>query len=530
MNLNFNIKTYFVSDNYYIFDKVNTHIYESDAVLANNPKYLTICGGGKVDSIRTAFYLCGLKNVTLDFDGAVITLHGKIQPFIIDNCENITIKNLTVQYERALFTELEVIKNNGFELHTKVLDDFPCRVENGYLIPYCKDWESRNLHTKGCMFIQAFDKVTRAGKGLKVIYLGEEIVEEETPPASNIAHIKVREKDGRVVLIGAFPNNWDNRTVVVLEHEPRTYSSVAMFHTKNIMLSNYRVLNGGGMGFYAVYCENITLDSVKFTHDELSQGIISNSADAIHFVACKGDVLITDSIFEGVIDDVMNVHGNYYHTVSANADIIKARRCYFTKGLNAYTKVFGIGDTIAVYNGRTLEEKGRFVIKDVNITGEWSLELKVDKNAEFLCEDDLIENLSSNPKLTVKNCVMGKVNSHVRLQTRGDTLFENCDFELPVMLTGDMEYWFESGPVENAIFQNCRFHGERGIIKIYPQFNPTEKAPYYHCGLKIYNSVFENNNVLSAKYAENITLEGVTALNGEEIIINTVKCDKITVE
>lgn len=61
----------------------------------------------------TAFYLYKLNNETLDFGGKVITLHGKIQPFIIDECCNVVIKNIVVKYDRAMFTELDIVENTG---------------------------------------------------------------------------------------------------------------------------------------------------------------------------------------------------------------------------------------------------------------------------------------------------------------------------------------------------------------------------------------------------------------------------------
>ena len=85
--------------------------------------------------LDTAFYLRGLKNVVLDFGGATLKLHGRIQPFIIDECENVTIKNVTVEYDRAFYSEFDVISNENGELRLAPRKNFPCRVENGSLIP-----------------------------------------------------------------------------------------------------------------------------------------------------------------------------------------------------------------------------------------------------------------------------------------------------------------------------------------------------------------------------------------------------------
>ena len=92
----FNVDTKFENDTYYTFDQKSTDIFLSQTVLLTDKKYLTTCGGDlNKRGLDTAFYLYGLNNVTLDFGGAVITLHGRIQPFIIDKCSNITISSLS---------------------------------------------------------------------------------------------------------------------------------------------------------------------------------------------------------------------------------------------------------------------------------------------------------------------------------------------------------------------------------------------------------------------------------------------------
>lgn len=113
----FNIETKLESNRYYVFDKRSTDIYLSQTGFVADKKYLNITGGDiNKTGLHTAFYLHGLRNVTLDFKGAKITLHGKIQPFILDGCKNVTIKNVVVEYERAMYTELNIVENTGKEL------------------------------------------------------------------------------------------------------------------------------------------------------------------------------------------------------------------------------------------------------------------------------------------------------------------------------------------------------------------------------------------------------------------------------
>ncbi len=501
----FDINTLFQSGEEYFYNKDKMLVTLECTTRTDSESCLTVHEGAT--HLDAAFILRGLKNVTLDFGGAVVTLRGRIQPFIIENCENITIKNVTVEYERSLFTELEVVENTGERLILKMKEKFPFYVEDGYFIPCGKDYEDRNLYKKGCMFIQAFDRSSGEGKGLDVIYLGEEIIPEPSPPASNIKHIKVGTQGEFTVFYGSFPSFWDENTDIVLEHENRFKSSVSMLHSKNVRIENYRVLNGCGMGFFAICCENISLDGVKFFRDELSHGIVTNSADGIHFVACKGKITLENSVFQGMIDDALNIHGNFYHTEANEDNKILARRSEKSHALNAYSRVFSEGDTVAVYKGKTLEEKERFTLKSAQVSSRWTLTLEADRSTHSINAGDIIENLSTNPEIYIKNCNFSKTNTHLRFQSRGKTVIEDCEFTLPVLLTGDMNYWDESSPVKDFTIKNCRFLSDRAIIRIIPEFTPTEKAPFYHENIKIVNNTFTNPCPLEQRNARNVVFE-----------------------
>ena len=95
------------------------------------------------------------------------------------------------------------------------------------------------------MFIQCFDRDTGEGRGLDVIYLGEDIIPEPSPPADNIKHIKVGESGEYTVFYGEFPECWDENTDIVLEHENRFKSGIAMLHSENINIESYRIIKEG---------------------------------------------------------------------------------------------------------------------------------------------------------------------------------------------------------------------------------------------------------------------------------------------
>lgn len=446
--------------------------------------------------LDTAFYLRGLKNVVLDFNGATLLLHGRIQPFILDECENVTIRNVTVAYDRSFYSEFDVVAHEPGALRLRCRKNFPCRVEDGYLIPYAETWENRELHI-GDMFVQAFDRETRESDGFTVAAIGEEIRLKDTPPCP-VAHLRVREEGGDIVLLGEVPAHWDARHIVALSHETRDKSSAFLCRSKNITVENYRILNGAGYGIVSMYCEDITIDGLILTHDEKSHGILANSADAIHLVATKGDIVIRNSVIEGMFDDALNIHGNFYLAAGLCEGGLRARRtreCYFC---DAYYKAFDAGDEICIYRGQTLEPKCRVTLSGVEVIDDYHVWLLTDGDLSSVEDEDIIENLTAQPNLLIENCRCGKAISHLRVQTRGRVVIENNEFGIPLMFTGDTKYWFEASPVTDVLVRGNRFTGERGYISSCPEYQASDAAPYYHSGILVENNVFDTRTALRA--------------------------------
>ena len=129
-------------------------------------------------------------------------------------------------------------------------------------------------------------------------------------------------------------------------------------------------------------------------------------------------------------------------------------------------------------------------------------------SVHFSTESDSLHcSFKLNPEVIFKNTRFAKSNAHLRLQSRGHFAVENCDFTLPILLTGDTNYWFESSPVRDLTIKNCRFIGERATIRIIPEFTPTKAAPFYHSGIKITDNSFDSVSPLYARYAKDIVFK-----------------------
>ena len=61
----------------------------------------------------TAIYLKEKKNITIDGNGAVVLVHGKMTPMLFDHCENVTVKNLVIDYACPTMSEFKVLSSEN---------------------------------------------------------------------------------------------------------------------------------------------------------------------------------------------------------------------------------------------------------------------------------------------------------------------------------------------------------------------------------------------------------------------------------
>ena len=107
------------------------------------------------------FLLRGLENVVLDGNGSTLVIHGRITPFLLDGCKNVTIRNFNVEYAgkyhiEALLEEVgdgKLCFNTGKYKGNYEIVDKTVRV-------YGENFESR--FDDGVTLMQEFDAKTCA--------------------------------------------------------------------------------------------------------------------------------------------------------------------------------------------------------------------------------------------------------------------------------------------------------------------------------------------------------------------------------
>ena len=73
-----------------------------------------------VNPKRLAILLDKKKNITIDAQGSDFIYHGHLQPFTLDNSENIIIRNVNIDWDKPLTAESEVIEADSVHILIKI--------------------------------------------------------------------------------------------------------------------------------------------------------------------------------------------------------------------------------------------------------------------------------------------------------------------------------------------------------------------------------------------------------------------------
>lgn len=484
----------FQSDTLYVSDEDVIDVYLEDTFYYENAEAMASCRLA-APACQVAFLLENLENVTLDFNGATVMLHGRIVPFILVNCKNIVIKNLKLDYDRPFYTQADVLDVKPGEIRMKICDGFDYEIRDGYLFAKSDSWE-KNLNKNDCL-LWLYDKTEKKIYQIILALFGEEIYPNQNPPLP-IRHLRIREENGEQIITGDFPASWDannGNNALLITHEVRDKDSVILVGCEDVTVQNLMLIHGAALGIVGMHTKNITIDHFDMLRNYNGNGrLVTNNADAIHLFNCSGKVIMKNCTMEGLLDDTLNVHNNYLivKSVEGNRLGLYSR----SAGLSIDLKLFNVGDTVEINRGNTVEAVTKLVIKDIETDRQNKMYyFTVEGDTSDILAEDTVENMSAQPEVYISDCVFGTFRGTMRLQSRSKTVLDNCVFHdrnLALLFTGDKTYWFESGPVNDLTIRNCTFHhveyGQRFRFDTEVQF--TEKENYYHKNILVENCTF----------------------------------------
>jgi hypothetical protein len=465
-----------------IYNFYPENAYEKYVKISNNDNGLR----------KFIFALEGRKNMTINGNGSTFIFHGSVIPFLIENCTNIKIENLNIEYDFPFDFEGVVVANNEKEktFDLKVHEDNKYRIKDDMLYFSGYDWEIGlgenivyNATTKSPEYFTSHYEHNFHKNFLKAQPLDDRIVR-----FSNLNAVKVPPVG--TIYSDKGPHG-ENRNIVGF----RVYKS------KNLELNNINVYHAGAMALIAEKTETISLNKFNVILKEGSSRVISATADATHFINCKGEITIDDCRFENMLDDATNVHGTYMiiNEVIDSVTVAVKFGHFQQQGFDFAEK----GDTLRFIGRTDLMPVGTGVVKNIDMINENYYTITFEEQIpEFSKKNIAIENITWMPSLVVKNCTVKQNRARsLLISTSKSVLVENNYFAsmmAGIRICGDANYWFESGPVSNVIVRGNTFenlgiggHAPQAILQIDPIIGKKYRENgYYHK-----NIVFENNTI-----------------------------------
>ena len=443
----------------------------------------------------TALYLNGKRNITIDGNGATLLVHGKMTPLLFNNCENITVKNLTIDYACPTMAEFRVLSNENGTCVIKINKDCLYRIEEDNLIwqgendligvPY---WEDSYIGNR--RHIKLIDPKTDIPRDFRRAELDFEAIEDL---GNNQLKITLVKKDADFPVGAVF----QTRNIV------RDQTGSLFQRCKNLSFENLRVKFMHGLGMVSQYCENVTYKNCDLTPAD--HRTITSTADFFQFSGCKGDIVIENCKANGAHDDYINVHGTHLRIVEADYEN-KSIIVRFMHDESWGFQAFEAGDELEFIKWNNLQPYAETKVISYKKLNDTDILIHLDRALpEIEIGKDVVENATWTPNLYVRGCDFGRTSGRgILCTTRGEVIIENNSFYKlwgpALLMEDDCNFWFESGYSKEVVFRNNTIdtcdHGitypDAPVVRYTPKIMDEAYEGFVHGRLIVEGNTFKN--------------------------------------
>ena len=288
------------------------------------------------------FDLSGMTNLVIEGNGAELIMHGHIIPFFMRDAQNITIRNLVIDWEHPFFGQGEILGVGEGWFDVRFEREYPVSVVNGELFFMNPDLpELMRMRS-----INFYDP--QQGR---VVYRS---TDEYNIPLDYKAEIR---KDGTVrIHTPRLQSPIKPGHVGVFQYEGRSSPAVAAQRCRNIRLESVTEYHAAAIANLFEGVEDVYLSRVQVVPRPGSGRFFSSHHDASHFVDCRGDIHVHDCQFECQGDDSGNIHGVYRPVFRKMRDTVLRVKLIHFQQIGVDT--LNAGDNVGFYHADTLEMLG----------------------------------------------------------------------------------------------------------------------------------------------------------------------------
>lgn len=471
------------------------------------------------------------KGLTIEGHGAALVFHGKMITWLFDHCEDMRLRNISVNTERPSMSEMTLQTVTPQQVIAVIHRDSRFAIPDDRLEWYGEEWKLQQFHAvladtaKGMYTYSSWNpfyksKATLLAPGV-VQFTGDFSSFKGVP--GNILTVR----DGIRDQVGAF-----------------------MQHCRNIQLENINMHYMHGLGIVAQFCENLHYSGVRVIPGVRSGRVMASFADGMHFSGCKGDITITAAHFKGLHDDPVNVHGTHLQiTGKISPRVLKLRFMHHqTYGFAAYFA----GDSVMLVHSAALQGYGIAKVVAAKMLSPREMEVTLDKDIPAATRaGDCLENITWTPSVTIRNSIFEGTNTRGLLVTtrRKVVIADNTFYRTgmhAILIADDASSWYESGPVQDVTITGNTFEGvgynqapDNYVIAIAPENHELVPGYMVHRNIRITDNTFKlyDYPVLTARSTANLIfrnnrltwMKDYLPAGAERAAFKLTACEKVTI-
>ncbi len=438
-------------------------------------------------------FMRGKKGITVEGNGASIIVHGVMTPLLFDGCDDLILRNFTVDYAHPTMSEFtieEALGDRRYRIRIAPdtlydLVDAPC----GRRIL----WHSER--GKSGAYLWQCD------------YRDDMVLSMRKDPSTEFTQMMGTDSDTvRFPIIPLFsaiePDPADDRVLTVTLANPNAYFPVGMTvqsrHTqreqvggafvgcRRVTCEHLTIHAMHGLGLLGQFCEDMTYDGLTIT--PAPGRTAASNADFFHFSGCSGLVTIRHCTASDGHDDFVNAHGTHLKVIEVDGTRLRVRFMHVAS--RGFQAVFP-DDEIDFIDRETLLPYGSATVRAATLADDTDHILELTSPADVRV-GDVIENAARTPTLHIHHNRFGPSTGRgILCTTRRPVLIEDNVFYKTggnvLCIEDDCNFWYESGYTTDVIFRGneiieCGYgslgRGAVPVISVNPQvLRPTTTAP-----------------------------------------------------
>ena len=472
------------------------HFYPSAAQQMS----LYISNHDQQDFLPVGIPLVDVNNIVLDGQGSTFMFHGLMQPMLIMDSSHITCRNISIDYATPFYAEGKIVAIEDGKTTLEIPKRFSWCVEDGKFYTRGDGWKIRAATALG---FHEDGRMVATGRAGDAPWGAE---------ATQVAPDRVQfAQDARAL-------GFDAGQILVLRIWNRPFPAMVLHQAENTTLENVLFHSSQGMALLAQMSRGVTIRGGGCVRGE--SRVHTAGADATHFSNCAGHISVQHALYEGMMDDAINVHSTCLSIQKVLSPTQLELRFMHPQAVGF--DVFPVGSTLQFIKGKTLENhpsSGKAIA--VERVDELTVRLTLDAPLPAgIGVGDAVENADFYPSVDFShNIVRANRARGTLFTTPQPVVVEGNQFigssGSAILLAGDAQGWYESGRCRSVIIRNnlfehnliCRYQFTEGIISIYPEVKePAAQQERYHENILIENNTFITHRVplIYAISADNI--------------------------